>query len=552
MTGRLVKERRGKGRERWGASRLTGLALALKQQCWLLRCLLVVVWTAQPLPTANNSRKHKNTETSTRAPGLPLIWPGPAPAALTCMVTTRRAAAAAADGTGGTGTPPKSAPSTATKAPKTPKSPKATAKPLAKSPAAGGGKTSKARHQQYEFFGPHGPALLVLLLPATLYGLMYACNEHGCLKLWPRLEAPGWPKPTCFSWQVGWCAAATCAPDTRAHAYTHPRTHAHRPWACTSPGSLAWPRCTRSCRPGGRAAWSCPTSRASCTGSTVRALAAAHPCAHDRTSRRAQQQCASHARQCTRPAAAWASSAAPPSPRPPPRARSLPAARVHVHARALPVLLYRPPQPVVAARPLPGAADGERAVQQRAGSGAVCGVVQVRAGAGWVGVRLWGACLQQQGLRARRAAVRARACVRVSVPCLISAPLAPFCACKGAQGLQATVLVACSAPLLCAPPTHPPVRPCSAGAAPCSAATAPPATPRTTSGWAGSSTQGGAGAWAGAPPCRHAGAGARRCCCACAALERAHSPARTRPFLPGCGHFYKRVPACCRAQDGRV
>lgn len=49
------------------------------------------------------------------------------------------------------------------------------------------------QHTSYEFFGPHGPAALTLLLPATVYGLHAACNSQGCLQLLPNLSFPGFP-----------------------------------------------------------------------------------------------------------------------------------------------------------------------------------------------------------------------------------------------------------------------------------------------------------------------------------------------------------------------
>lgn len=49
------------------------------------------------------------------------------------------------------------------------------------------------QHHEWEFFGPYGPALLVLALPAVVLGLSYACNSEGCLRL-PALALPGWPQ----------------------------------------------------------------------------------------------------------------------------------------------------------------------------------------------------------------------------------------------------------------------------------------------------------------------------------------------------------------------
>lgn len=45
--------------------------------------------------------------------------------------------------------------------------------------------------QQFEFFGPHGPALLLLALPLTVLGLAYGCNERGCMQLYPKFWVPG-------------------------------------------------------------------------------------------------------------------------------------------------------------------------------------------------------------------------------------------------------------------------------------------------------------------------------------------------------------------------
>lgn len=52
---------------------------------------------------------------------------------------------------------------------------------------------SKTQSFQYEFFGPWGPALLVPALPAVVLGLVWACNESGCLSLTPTPWAPGFP-----------------------------------------------------------------------------------------------------------------------------------------------------------------------------------------------------------------------------------------------------------------------------------------------------------------------------------------------------------------------
>jgi delta14-sterol reductase len=53
------------------------------------------------------------------------------------------------------------------------------------------GAPGKPAAHQYEFFGPYGPAVLLFVLPATLYGLIYGCNAKGCLQLSPSLQIPG-------------------------------------------------------------------------------------------------------------------------------------------------------------------------------------------------------------------------------------------------------------------------------------------------------------------------------------------------------------------------
>lgn len=55
------------------------------------------------------------------------------------------------------------------------------------------GRNSKHEHE-YEFFGPHGPALLVLTLPSVVYSLYFYCNSEGCLQLYPEFKVPGFPK----------------------------------------------------------------------------------------------------------------------------------------------------------------------------------------------------------------------------------------------------------------------------------------------------------------------------------------------------------------------
>ena len=48
-----------------------------------------------------------------------------------------------------------------------------------------------AKEFEFEFFGPHGPALLVFVLPAVVYGLVFGCNAHSCLTLYPQFKLPG-------------------------------------------------------------------------------------------------------------------------------------------------------------------------------------------------------------------------------------------------------------------------------------------------------------------------------------------------------------------------
>ncbi|GFR49051.1 hypothetical protein Agub_g11077 [Astrephomene gubernaculifera] len=47
--------------------------------------------------------------------------------------------------------------------------------------------------QHFEFFGPHGPAILMLALPAVVYGLVIGCNKESCLQLWPEFRLPSPP-----------------------------------------------------------------------------------------------------------------------------------------------------------------------------------------------------------------------------------------------------------------------------------------------------------------------------------------------------------------------
>lgn len=52
------------------------------------------------------------------------------------------------------------------------------------------------KQQHFEFFGPHGPALLIIALPLVCYALVYGCNASGCLQLWPSFQVPGFEPGT--------------------------------------------------------------------------------------------------------------------------------------------------------------------------------------------------------------------------------------------------------------------------------------------------------------------------------------------------------------------
>ncbi|KXZ54584.1 hypothetical protein GPECTOR_4g649 [Gonium pectorale] len=51
----------------------------------------------------------------------------------------------------------------------------------------------KEKQHHYEFFGPHGPAILVFVLPLVCYGLIIGCNKDSCLQLWPDFRLPELP-----------------------------------------------------------------------------------------------------------------------------------------------------------------------------------------------------------------------------------------------------------------------------------------------------------------------------------------------------------------------
>ncbi|KAG2485661.1 hypothetical protein HYH03_015633 [Edaphochlamys debaryana] len=55
-----------------------------------------------------------------------------------------------------------------------------------------------AKTQHFEFFGPHGPAVLVFVLPLVCYGLIYGCNKESCLSLWPEFHLPSPPQNITF------------------------------------------------------------------------------------------------------------------------------------------------------------------------------------------------------------------------------------------------------------------------------------------------------------------------------------------------------------------
>ncbi|KAG2435046.1 hypothetical protein HYH02_012043 [Chlamydomonas schloesseri] len=50
----------------------------------------------------------------------------------------------------------------------------------------------------FEFFGPHGPAVLVFALPAVCYALIIGCNKESCLQLWPEFKLPSFPQNVSF------------------------------------------------------------------------------------------------------------------------------------------------------------------------------------------------------------------------------------------------------------------------------------------------------------------------------------------------------------------
>lgn len=57
-------------------------------------------------------------------------------------------------------------------------------------------KVKKHQEHHFEFFGPHVPGLLLLILPAVLYALVYGCNASGCLQIYPTLSIPGFAPGT--------------------------------------------------------------------------------------------------------------------------------------------------------------------------------------------------------------------------------------------------------------------------------------------------------------------------------------------------------------------
>uniref|UniRef100_A0A7R9UZT7 Delta(14)-sterol reductase ERG24 n=1 Tax=Chlamydomonas euryale TaxID=1486919 RepID=A0A7R9UZT7_9CHLO len=70
---------------------------------------------------------------------------------------------------------------------------------------------------EFEFFGPHVPGVLVFVLPMVLYGLIYACNESGCMALLPSPSVPGFaPSMELFSFKalfvyLAWFFGLACA-----------------------------------------------------------------------------------------------------------------------------------------------------------------------------------------------------------------------------------------------------------------------------------------------------------------------------------------------------
>jgi hypothetical protein len=58
------------------------------------------------------------------------------------------------------------------------------------------GKQAGAEPVHYEFFGPHGTALLLVAMPLVVLSLPYACNSSGCMTLIPQLWVPGFPPGT--------------------------------------------------------------------------------------------------------------------------------------------------------------------------------------------------------------------------------------------------------------------------------------------------------------------------------------------------------------------
>lgn len=91
---------------------------------------------------------------------------------------------------------------------------------------------SRQPQQHFEFFGPHGPAVLVLALPVVVYGLVYSCNSAGCLQLRPTLRLPGWAPGTQFytheamavylAWFLGLTALHLLLPGRRVQGVVLP------------------------------------------------------------------------------------------------------------------------------------------------------------------------------------------------------------------------------------------------------------------------------------------------------------------------------------------
>jgi hypothetical protein len=70
------------------------------------------------------------------------------------------------------------------------------------------GKAAAAAQQHYEFFGPHGTALLLVAMPLVVLSLPFACNVSGCMTLLPKFWVPGFPPGTRLYTHEGLAAVA--------------------------------------------------------------------------------------------------------------------------------------------------------------------------------------------------------------------------------------------------------------------------------------------------------------------------------------------------------